>query len=193
MTAPDPQVPRPTGRPNARLRQTVGDMVRSLVVVLAVVGVILLVTWRPQPDPVRSIDPASALASAQAAVEYPIAYPAELPSGWRPTSARFEVTPGSAPDPAWQIGYVTPADAYAQIGQSATLNPDFIAEQTGGGTPTGRTEDIDRLTWQWFDDGEATEALVTIVDGVTVVVSGTAGRSELITLARALPPLGAPA
>ncbi|MFM7597881.1 MAG: DUF4245 family protein, partial [Actinomycetota bacterium] len=48
---------RPTGRPNARLFQTVRDMVISLAVVLGVIVVVLLLTLRPQPDPVRVVDP----------------------------------------------------------------------------------------------------------------------------------------
>lgn len=182
----DPERPRPTGRRNARLGQTVGDMIRSLVVVLVVVGAILLVTWRPQPDEVRVIDPAPALAAARAAADYDIRYPAGLDAGWRPTSARWEPTPGSAPDPAWQVGFVTPQGEYAQVGQSATLSPEFVEEQTAGGTPTGETEVIDGVTWQWYEDPDGTSALVGVVDGVTLVVSGTADRATLFALLRAL-------
>ena len=49
--------PVPTGKPNARMGQTVSDMVLSLAIVLGVIGAIMLVTWRPTPDPVREIDP----------------------------------------------------------------------------------------------------------------------------------------
>ena len=79
---------RPTGRPNARLGQTVRDMVLSLAVVIGVVAVIMLITLRPQPDPVRVVDPTPALLSARAEAGYPVVYPEGLDAAWRPTSAR---------------------------------------------------------------------------------------------------------
>ena len=43
------------------MRQTVGDMVRSMGLVLALIAVILLVTLRPQPDAVKVVDPTQVL------------------------------------------------------------------------------------------------------------------------------------
>lgn len=180
MSSDEPGALRPTGRPNARLRQTVRDMVISLVVVLAAIGVILALTWRPAPDPVRVIDPAPALTLARAQADYPVVYPADLDAGWRPTSARWELTPASMPDPAWHVGFVTPDDAYAQLGQSATENPAYLASQVGRGQPSGEW-----AGWQTYESA-GQRALVSIVDGVTVVVSGTAEWPTLQALAERL-------
>ena len=84
--------PQPTGRPNARLRQSVGDMVRSLAVVLVVVAAILVVTWRPKPDAVKPVDPATAVTLVTMQKDFPPLIPQNLPSGWVLTSARFEPT-----------------------------------------------------------------------------------------------------
>lgn len=177
---------RPTGRPNARLRQTVRDMVLSLVVVLAVIGVIMLITWRPSPDPVRVVDPTQELSLARAQADYPVLYPADLDAAWRPTSARWEITEASEPDPAWHVGFVTPEDAYAQLGQSATDDEDYVAEQVGAAEPTGE--------WQgWLRyDGATQRALVRVDGGVTVVVSGTAPWPTLEGLAERLSPTAVP-
>jgi hypothetical protein len=130
---------RPTGRGNSRLGQTIGDMARSMVVVLVVVGAILLVTWRPQPDPIRAIDPTQDLVTARATAGFPVLYPEGLGQGWTPTSARWDLPEAAAPDPAWHVGFVTPDEQYAQLGQSATTNPDYIPAQTFNGVPLGTT------------------------------------------------------
>ena len=177
---------RPTGRPNARLRQTVRDMVLSLIVVLAVIAVILLLTWRPSPDPVRVIDPTPALSLARAQADYPVLYPADLDASWRPTSARWEITPSSQPDPAWHVGFVTPDDAYAQLGQSATEDPSYVADQVGVAKPAGEWEG-----WLRFDSADQ-RALVRVDGGVTVVVSGTAPWPTLQVFAERLSPTATP-
>lgn len=188
-TAPRPVQPgelRPTGRSNARLRQTVRDMILSLAVVLAAIAVILLITWRPTPDPVRVVDPTPALSLARAQADYPVLYPADLDAEWRPTSARWEITPSTQPDPAWHVGFVTPEESYAQLGQSATEDPSYVADQVGGAEPAGEWEG-----WLRFDSAEQ-RALVRVDGGVTVVVSGTAPWPTLQMLAERLSPTAVP-
>ena len=175
--------PRPTGRPNARLRQTIADMVRSMAVVLAVVGAILLVTWRPQPDPVREVEVGPVLALARSEAAFPVMVPVGL-QGYRPTSARWEPTAASGQVPAWHVGYVTDQTQYVQLSQAATTEPRFIREQTGGATPVG-TVMIDGIAWeQQASDGGL--ALVRIVDGVSTVVTGTVPLAELEGVVRSL-------
>jgi hypothetical protein len=161
-------------------------MVISLAVVLASIAVIMAVTWRPTPDPVRVIDPTLALVQARAEADYPILYPAGLDAAWRPTSARWEITPASAPDPAWHVGFVTPDDAYAQLGQSVTEDPSYVADQIGAAEPAGEWEG-----WIRYDSIDQ-RALVRVDAGVTVVVSGTAPWPTLQVLAERLSPTGEP-
>lgn len=177
---------RPTGRPNARLRQTVADMVRSLALVLGAVAVILLITWRPGPDPVKVVDPTPVLVQARVEAGYPVLYPADLTVDWRPTSARWSVTEESEPQPAWHVGFVTPADDYAQLGQSATDDPDYVAQQIGAAEPAGEWNG-----WVRYD-APGQRALVRVVDGVTIVVSGTADWPEIETVATTLSPTALP-
>lgn len=182
----EPGALRPTGRPNARLRQTVRDMVLSLFVVLAAIGAVMAVTWRPAPDPVRVIDPTPVLALARAQAAYPILYPADLGDGWRPTSARWEITPASMPDPAWHVGFVTPEDQYAQVGQSASSDEAYVGDQVGRAESQG-----DWQGWQRYESPDG-RALVRIIGGVTTVVSGTADWTTLEFLARQLSPTAVP-
>jgi hypothetical protein len=182
----DPGELRPTGRPNARLRQTVRDMVLSLVVVLAAIGVIMLITWRPSPDPVRVVDPTPLLVQARIEATYSVLYPADLDAAWRPTSARWEITEASLPEPAWHVGFVTPEDAYAQFGQSASTAESYVASQVGDARPSGEWEG-----WQRYESTDQ-RALVRVVDGVTIAVSGTAAWPSLEALAQRLSPTALP-
>jgi hypothetical protein len=183
---PEPGQLRPTGRSNARLRQTVRDMVVSLVVVFAAIAVILLITWRPAPDPVRAIDPTPTLLLARAQADYPVLYPADLSETWRPTSARWEATPASQPFPAWHIGFVTPDGDYVQVGQSASDSPAYVAEQVGPARLSGEW-----AGWQTYN-GPDQRALVRIDSGVAIVVSGTAPWPTLQSVAERLSPTAVP-
>ena len=180
------QEPQPTGRSNARMRQTVSDMVRSMLVVLAFVVVLLLVTWRPHPEAVMEVDvsPVVSLASTQA--EFAVEVPTGLPERWRPTSARWEPTEKSLSDPVLHLGYVTPADGYAQVSQSSNAAASYLAEQTDNGIEVG-TQSVGDVTWQRWENGDR-YSLVRVADGTTTIVSGTAAWDELIALASSLRP-----
>lgn len=168
--------PRPTGRPNARMRQTVGDMVRSLAIVLAVVGVLLLVTWRPQPDPVREVDVAPVLAVARSQAAFPVVLPVGM-ADYRPTSVRWEKTPASGDAPAWHVGYVTPQTQYVQVSQAAGVSEAFVAEQTGNAVIAGEVL-VDGVPWQQMAS-DAGMSLVRVDGDVTTIVSGTVPLEEL--------------
>jgi hypothetical protein len=178
---------QPTGRPNARMRQTVGDMGRSMAVVLAVVAVLVLANWRPQPEAVKVVDvtPVVALAGNQA--HFPLRQPAGLPDSWRPTSARWQPTAKSAPDPVLHIGYVTPNDEYAQVAQSANSSARYLDEQTDGGVLQGQST-IGADTWSRLEVADR-RSLVLTRDGVVTVISGTASWAELERLAASLVPV----
>jgi hypothetical protein len=161
-------------------------MGRSLLVVLAVVAVIVLFAWRPQPEAIRVVDvePFVSVVSAQA--DFPATRLPESLTGYRPTSVRWEPTPDSGGLPVWFVGYVTPSDRYLQISQSRAAGPDFLREQTAGGTQTG-TVDIDGTTWQRYETPDR-RSLVLASAGTTVV-SGTETWETLTTVAGSLTPI----
>ena len=170
---------RPTGRPNARLRQTVRDMVLSLAVVLVVIGIILAITWRPQPEAVKAVVYAPQLSQAQQQAGYPILMPNPLPAGWTVTSARWEVTDTSSPDRSWHIGMVTDAGEYVQIEQSATERPEWLPEQLRGEQPVSEIE-INGVMWQTYQRADPVQrSLVSTQSGATAIVSGTLSFEDL--------------
>jgi hypothetical protein len=175
---------QPTGRANRRMRQTVGDMVRSMAVVLAVVAAIWLLAWRPDPEPVKVVDTTQVVTLAAMQAEFPVQAPAGLPGTWQATSARWEPTAESDAAPVLHLGYVTPSDAYAQVSQSTADSRRYLAEQTAQGEPAG-TRDVAGSTWAVYETDER-RSLVRD-DGVTVtVVSGSADWPELTALAASL-------
>ena len=164
------------------MRQTVGDMIRSMVVVLAVVVAILLVTWRPKPDPVRVVDITPALVAARSAAPFTIETPALV--DLRPTSARWEPTPASDSTPVWHLGYVTPQEEYLQVSQAMVSGDDFIAEQTAQGV-AGETVMISGVEWRVYSSPDRISVVRTL-DGVTTVVSGTDVLEQIMTAAGSL-------
>lgn len=175
--------PVPTGKANARLRQTVGDMVRSMALVLLVVGVLVLLARTPENDPVRVVDVGGPLGVATAMAPFPVVMPTAI-EGYRATSARYEATPGSDPDPAWHVGWVSTGGEYVQLGQSATTNPDYLDEQVAGGEPVGEAL-IEGRAWERRETPER-RSLVLADGGVTTVVTGTESWAELERVAASL-------
>lgn len=184
--------PQATGRPMRGLRQNVGDMIRSMVVVLAVVGAILLVTWRPQPDPIRevSLEPLASFASSQA--EFPVFV---LDTEAQPTSVRWEVTEDSDGELVWHVGYITSDEQYLQLSQSLADSQTYLAEQTGDGIVLADYTDlpvsVQQLTSQgWLPAQNNAQnprrSLLRTNDGATTILSGTGDWSDLADAARRL-------
>jgi hypothetical protein len=184
VATPDVQ---PTGRTNARLRQTVVDMLRSMAVVLAVVFVIVLLAWRPEPEAVKVVDPSPTVALAAREAQFPVVAPVALADGWRPTSARWEATEESGAERILHIGYVTPGDEYAQLSVAPVTTEPFLDEQTADGVPTG-TQAIGDATWERRESDQR-RSLVLVDGSAATVVSGSADWDELIALAGALEPV----
>lgn len=184
MTTPDVQ---PTGRPNARLRQTAVDMVRSMAVVLVVVFAIVLLAWRPEPEAVKVVETAATVELAAQDAQFPIVAPAGLAQGWRATSVRWEPTEESESEPVLHIGYVTPGDQYAQLSVAPVVAESFLDEQTANGAPTG-TQAVGDATWERWESAKR-RSLVLIDGSVATIVSGGAEWTELITLAESLEPV----
>lgn len=174
--------PVPTGKANARMKQTVGDMVRSMAVVLAVVAALMLVTWRPDPDPVRVVDTVPITNLAVTRAGFPILVPTI--EGLRATSVRWEPTLESGDVPVWHIGYVTPEDQYLQITQSTVSDPDYLEEQTLQGEITDNVS-INGSDWQTYVADNET-ALVNMNDGITTVVRGTGSQADVMKAVESL-------
>ncbi len=145
-------------------------MVRSLAVVLALVGVLVLVTYQSQQQEVRTVDVATVAAQAQRQAPFDLLlWPA--PGDAQATSVRWQATEGSGGIPVGHLGYLVNGEDYLQISQSATTDVRFVPEQTAGGKAAGELA-IGDARWQRYEQPNR-RSLVGIEAGVTTVVSGT--------------------
>jgi len=182
-TPTEPQESSPPA-PRQRGRQTVGDMVRSMSLVLVVVAVVVLLTLRDDPtQTIHRVDFTEQLQSAREVAPYDVAAPVGLGDRWKATSARSDNAGGVV---TWHLGLVTPAEHYAAVEQSDGPMTAFVDSFVAGATKSGFVT-ISGARWQRLDGGQPEDrALVLRGKGVTTMVTGGATFGELQTLASAL-------
>lgn len=185
VSTPPPAPTAPARAPRGGRRFGLGDLLRSMMVVLAFVLAVFWLTPRPTPDPVRPIDHVGAWEQAAAAADYPVYAPEGLPDGWRATSAR----PARASDgsPTWHLGLVTPTTRYAGVEQGAGEPMQFLSRVAPGRDSDPVT--VAGVPWQRrVETGGDDRTLWRTEGGSTVVVTGTAEWPELEQLAATLRP-----
>lgn len=155
--------------------------------VLGVVAVVLLVTWRPQPDAVKVVDITAFVRLVSDEASFTPRQISPALNEYRPTSVRWEPTPESEGQPVWFLGYVTPDGEYLQISQSTTDDERFLDEQTAGGVAEGAL-DIDGQEWERFSTEDRRSLVQRGGDHVTIV-SGTQSWDGLATSAAILMPV----
>jgi hypothetical protein len=166
-------------------RGTVGDMLRTMLVVLAVVVGIVLLVPRPGQIARPAVNVAGAARGAEPALGFPPSVPQGLPAGWVPTSA--ETRNGTDGVRTWHIGYVTPSGLYAGVEQAAKVTDQWVAVNDAGGTPVASVP-IDGVVWQQLEKPErdSTTLLLRTPGRVTLVTSKGGGLAEATVLARSL-------
>jgi hypothetical protein len=186
--------PTETGK-HSPLRKTAGDIIRSMALVGAVVAALLLVTWRPAPDPVHEIDPFPVANLAARESGFRVLMPRTvIDDGWRSTSARLEPTEQSAGKSVWFNGWVSPEGKYFAVVQSAATQTSFLDEQTDGGVPATSSgswpsiaEAATRADWSAFESADGkSRSLVKIDNSHTTVVTTTASWAALESFAGGL-------
>ena len=163
--------------PKKRGRETALDMVRTLVVVFAVV---LPLWFFGQASPgdskkIRPVDPRSAYTAFQQDTHGPVL--SSTPGGW--TCTVRDYTSGGV----IRVGYVR-GDSYAEF--SGATGTSFLDVATGKATRVG-TVDVDGTPWQSWENPAGKQSLVLTRGAVTVLVGGvreTATQAELVDFAR---------
>lgn len=180
-----------TSAQRARLR-TFPYLLRALVPLTLLVVFAVIFAWPRGDDTakVQTIDPAPAIAQAQARAPYdllvpPSSGPGALGDGWRPTSTRIDAGPASNDPFVFRIGYVTPAGQYATFLESNDAPAAVVASI--GATRGQDTETIDGVDWTRASTVARGETVLSRTAGeVTLVVTGSAALDELRTLAGSL-------
>lgn len=182
----DQRAQAPATGKKKRGRESTGDMVRSLSLVLVIVGVVFFLAQPPKSDEqvLRVVDPTGDVRSwGEAHPTVPV--PGTVPTGWRATVA------DSTRDQL-RVGWVTPAGTYVEYAAS-TAEPERFVQDITAQAPPGDPVDVSGTTWQSYREGKST-SLVLSVPGATVVVGtlrANASLADLRLLAGSLAPLGA--
>jgi hypothetical protein len=171
-----------------RRRATWGHMVVALLVVLGIVVALLLLVPASNPVTQPPVDVAAGARVAATRVDFVPSVPSGLPAGWRATSVR--TVRATASVMTWHAGYMTTDDQYAAVEQGQDVPLEWLRSQTNRGREDG-TQDVAGVAWRRFVRAPKVQnSLVHERDGVTTVVTGTAGFEELAVLAAALEPAG---
>ena len=172
--------PAPTGK-KKRGRESAGDMVRSLGLVLIIVLVAFFLAQPPESDKraVRVVDPTGDIRSFTQ-VHPGVPVPTTTPLGWRPTvtdSGRDQL----------RVGWVTSAGTYVEYAASTAPAQEFVREFTGDAPQVGSV-DVAGTAWTQYREGDST-SLVLSAAGTTVIVGtlrANASVADLRLLAGAL-------
>ncbi|MEU2025983.1 DUF4245 domain-containing protein [Streptomyces sp. NPDC016469] len=163
-------------------KQTVRDMILSLLAIAAVAGVVyIFIPHDDKSDPVKAVDYRVELLTARRAAPYPVAAPSGLPAGWKPTSVTYERDKGNS----WHLGFLDPDGKYVAVEQSTAPAKSYITQVSQEARDTGRTQDVAGQTWQRWE-GPKYDALVREEKGATTVVTGSAPAERLAEMAAAL-------
>jgi hypothetical protein len=149
-----------------RGRESAGDMIRSLTLVLGIVVVVFFLAQAPRSDKksLRVVDPSSDVQAFDRAVPGG-AVPRAMPAGWRSTVSSYEQETGLL-----RIGWVTPKGRYAEYAAQPAPAGSFLADITDRAERVG-TVDIDGATWTEYRKGDAISLVRSY--GTTLVVVGT--------------------
>ena len=172
--------------PRRRRGGTARDMVLSMLVILAVVGVVLLLLPRPNAVEQPAADVRSAAVAAARELSFDPVVPAALPEGWKPTSAYSRRSTDDVI--AWHVGYLTPEGKYAAVEMAADATPRWVQAQTSDPRPTAaRQRTVGGAQWQEFYREDRDRSTLLREDaGITTLVTGGADLEELSVLAGAV-------
>ncbi|MFG2085590.1 DUF4245 domain-containing protein [Spirillospora sp. NPDC048824] len=188
----------PAGRPvvqvspavHKRLTTGLGGFALAMAACLVLVLAIYAVTPRSDEEVLPTVDYSSQLWAMANDAPYTAYAPEGLPATWRPTSSRLHGLGDGGGEPvAWHLGFLTPGDQYAALEQSDEKASDFVPRMANSSKPTG-TMQVNGQTWTKYHrkDKHANSLALTLPDGPSLVVTGTATYQELAILAGSLKP-----
>ena len=168
--------------------ETVGDMVRSIGLVLVAVAVAFAIGLWPKTAAVKVVEYGPVVEQARAVAPYELLAPTGLPTSWKATSMRYEPAAGNSARPVttWHLGFVTAKDKYAAVEQTNGALDDVLKASLGAAHTDGSTQ-IAGKSWDRLEsDNGKRRALLQVSGQVSVAVQGSASWQELEQLAGAL-------
>ena len=171
-----------------RGRETARDMIWSMGVVLGLVAIILVITWREKPNAVRVVDYKSVVEQVKSTAPWPLLVPSSVPADWQATSARFEVEDsGEQGDVRWYLGFMTGDEKFVASWQTdGPIKNAMKAAVSGAQCDSGIKSDSSWVSCVLPE--RETNILVKSDGNVSVIVYGTVSPELLSTYANSLTP-----
>jgi hypothetical protein len=161
----------------------IGMVMALLVCVLAFLPIVLM-NPAPKSNGYRpNVNVAATAANAKDVAGFTPVAP-DLGDTFSPNYARWESGAGNGV-PTWEVGYLTPKQAFIGIVQTRKANPTWLFQQTGSAPVTG-TRNAGGHDWELHDTAKGSRSMVLSYRGTTIILSGTAGLDEFSTLAAAV-------
>jgi hypothetical protein len=162
--------------------ETIGDMVRSMAVVLIPVAFVagLVGLLRPSSETVRDVEWQPALELARDAADYVLVGPESVPQGWTATRVAYE-TGTSSSDGVWRMSFVTADGTYVGLVQRAGDVDSVVQRELGDVEPDGSST-VEGQRWDRYleqQEADPDRALVLARDDSVVIILGSGDYSEL--------------
>ncbi|MGP0222707.1 DUF4245 domain-containing protein [Paenarthrobacter sp. NCHU4564] len=161
----------------------IGMVIALVLCVLAFLPVVLM-NPAPKGEGFRpEVDVASAARNAGDVAGFTPVTP-DTGDTFTPNYARWE-SGTSTGVPTWEVGYLTPKEAFIGLTQTSQANPTWVLQQTGNLPLTG-TRNAGGQEWELRDSGKDKRSMVLEYRGTTIILSGTASLDEFAELAAAV-------
>ncbi len=174
-----------------RAKQTVNNLVLSLLATLAVVVVIVLIVPRSDKPIERAVDWSAAAAEWQPSVNVTLMDPA-LPPGWVANAAQFSTD--KAGIASWYIALLSPEKQFLGIHQGVDVDGTWLSTLLDGNAPVS-TVQVEGISWDVYSNPKPADerglfhyALVTEAGPSTIVLIGEPGPEVFDSVAAELAP-----
>lgn len=161
----------------------IGMLIALLLCVLAFLPIVLMNPAPKSNGYKPNVDVAATAANAKDVAGFTPVAP-DTGDTFSPNYARWSSGTGDGV-PTWEVGYVTPKQAFIGIVQTRKANPTWIFQQTGSAPVTG-TRSAGGHDWELHDTAKGNRSMVLSYRGTTIILSGSAGLDEFSTLAAAV-------
>lgn len=169
---------------------SVKNLVRSLLVILALMAALVLVVPRVSSVGSPTVDVHPVAVDVAERTGWPVLEAVGLPKGWTGTSARY--VRGTAGFSTWHAGYRTPDGTYVAVEQTMNPSKKWIEAQTNRAPRIGEVE-AGGLTWVAYErDVKVQNSLLHTpanpATELTTLITGTASFEEMKAFAGYLKP-----
>lgn len=182
--------PQPTGRQQASayMSGSVSNMIRSVVVIVAIMGLFMVMAPRLQPDH-SDVDAVETAQQLHDSTGLAVSVPTGLPDGW--VATRAEYRRGAANVMTWHALYETPDGDAVSLNQALDATDAWVTQTVNRTERTGEREAAG-VTWEEYTR-EGTMPQRSLVERgeageLTTVVTGDAPWEQLETFVAALTP-----